>query len=228
LIAEKLGFKAYGMEASEEAVKIAKEKFGLNVVQALSFDELPEEFRGPYKIITALEILQRVEAPVKFLKTAFELLEEGGYLLLSVPSYFKFEHQSFGYKKYKWWYGNYPPNHLTRWKPWTLFYALKKAGFSEVLIFTEPTLSGTILEGAQIKEVELREKGKIKAILPKNFSTAVIIDAFKWLPLNARTLGNFQCAIAIKGKTNYNWEEITKRAIYYSAVETMWGKEDKI
>ena len=76
LIAEKLGFKAYGMEASGEAVKIAKEKFGLNVVQALSFDELPEEFKGPYKIITALEILQRVEAPVKFLKTAFELLEE--------------------------------------------------------------------------------------------------------------------------------------------------------
>ena len=228
LIAEKLGFEAYGMEASGEAVKIAKEKFGLNVVQALSFDELPEEFKGPYRVITAFEVLEHVEEPMKFLKSAFELLEEGGFLFISFPSHFKFEHQSFSYRKYKWWYGNYPPNHLTRWKPWTLFYALKKAGFTEVLIFTEPTLPGTILEGAQIKEVELREKGAVKAILPKTVSTAVVLDAFKWLSLNARTLGNFQCAIGVKGKTGYNWEEITKRAIYYSAVETMWGKEDKI
>ena len=33
------------MEASEEAAKIAREKFGLNVAKALTFDELPEKFK---------------------------------------------------------------------------------------------------------------------------------------------------------------------------------------
>ncbi|MCD6489608.1 MAG: methyltransferase domain-containing protein [Thermodesulfobacterium sp.] len=227
LIAEKLGFNAYGMEASGEAVRIARGKFGLNVVQALSFKELPEDFKGPYKVITAFEVLEHVEEPMKFLKEAFELLKEGGILCISFPAHFKFEHQAFSYKKYKWWYGNYPPNHLTRWKPWTLFYALKKAGFSEVVIFTEPILPGTILEGASIKEVELRDKKLGRILLPRIIAQAIVLDAFKSLSLNARILGNFQCALAAKGKTEYNWEEVIRRTIQYSAVEIMWGKEEK-
>jgi len=227
LVAQNKGFEVYGMEASEEAVKIAREKFGLNVVKALSFDELPEEFKGPYKIITAFEVLEHVDNPYKFLNDIYSMLENDGFLLLSCPPFYKFENLALGYRKYKWWYNDYPPHHLTRWKPWTLFYALKSIGFLEVFIFTEPLIPGTVLEGINPKEVEIRQQNGKSLIIPRNATSLIILDAFKPLYLNSRFLGNFQYALAIKGKTHNNWEETIKRAISYSAAEIIWGKEDK-
>jgi len=228
LLARKRGFEVYGMEVSEEAVKIAREKFGLNVVRALSFDELPEEFKGPYKIITALEVLEHVDNPCKFLKDIYSMLEKNGFLLLSCPPFYKFENMALGYRKYKWWFHDYPPHHLTRWKPWTLFYILKSIGFSEVFIFTEPLIPGTVLEGINPKEVEIRQQNGQNFILPRNITSLIVLDAFKPLYLNSRFLGNFQYALAIKGKTHNNWEEIIKRAIHYSATEIIWEKGDKV
>ena len=227
LIAKSKGFEVYGMEASEEAVKIAKEKFGLNVVKALSFDELPEEFKGPYKIITAFEVLEHVDNPCKFLKDIYSMLENDGFLLLSCPPFYKFENLALGYRKYKWWFHDYPPHHLTRWKPWTLFYALKSIGFSEVFTFTEPLIPGTVLEGIDPKEVEIRQQNGKSLIIPRNATSLIVTNILKPLYLNSRFLGNFQYALAIKGKTHNNWEEIIKRAISYSAAEIIWGKEDK-
>jgi len=227
LIAKSKGFEVYGMEASEEAVKIAREKFGLNVVQALTFDELPEEFKGPYKIITAFEVLEHVDSPYKFLKDIYSMLENDGFLLLSCPSFYKFENLALGYRKYKWWFHDYPPHHLTRWKPWTLFYALKSIGFSEAFTFTEPLIPETVLEGIDPKEVEIRQQNGKSLIIPRNATSLIVTNILKPLYLNSRFLGNFQYALAIKGKTNYNWEEAIKRAISYSAVEIIWGKEEK-
>ena len=227
LLARKRGFEVYGMGASEEAVKIARENFGLNVVKALSFDELPEEFKGPYKIITAFEVLEHVDNPCKFLNDIYSMLENEGFLLLSCPPFYKFENLVLGYRKYKWWFHDYPPHHLTRWKPWTLFYALKSIGFSEVFIFTEPLIPGTVLEGIDPKEVEIRQPDGKSLIIPRNATSLIVTNILKPLYLNSRFLGNFQYALAIKGKTHNNWEEIIKRAISYSAAEIIWGKEDR-
>jgi len=224
LIAKEKGFDVYGMETSEIAVKIAKEKFGLKIAQALTFDELPEEFKGPYKVVTAFEVLEHVEDPLNFLKNIYELLEENGFALISTPPYFKFENTALGYRKYKWWGVDYPPVHLTCWKPWTLFYALKLVGFSEIIIFTEPLLMGTILEGINPPDVEIKYPDGKNITLPKGTATAILLDTLKPFYLNSRILGNFQYAIAVKGKSNYDWEKIIKRSIRYSTVEIIWGK----
>ena len=71
----------------------------------------------------------------------------------------------------------------------------------------------------------MRDKKLGRILLPKIIVQAIVLDAFKSLSLNARILGNFQCALAAKGKTEYNWEEVIRRTIQYSAVEIMWGKE---
>jgi len=120
------------MEASEKAVEIAKNTNKLNVVQALSFDELSEDFKRAYNIITAFEVLEHVYEPMKFLKEIHSLLDESGVLILSCPPFYKFENTAKGYRKYKWWYNDYPPHHVTRWKPFTLHYALKKAGYPTI------------------------------------------------------------------------------------------------
>jgi ADP-heptose:LPS heptosyltransferase/SAM-dependent methyltransferase len=225
LIAKKFGFDVYGMEASSEAVEIAKRNFKLKVAQALTFDELPEDFKGPYKVVSAFEVLEHVEEPMKFLQGIYDLLEEEeGYLLLSCPPFYKFENLAKGYRKFKWWYNDFPPHHLTRWKPWTLFYALKRAGFSQVFIFTEPLIPGTVLEGVTPPVVTINlEDGRAINLN----TTGIILETLKPLYLNSRYLGNFQCALAVKGKSSIDWERVIQRAIRFSAVEIIWGYGDE-
>ncbi len=225
LIAKKFRFDVYGIEASSEAVEIAKRNFKLKVAQALTFDELPEDFKGPYKVVSALEVLEHVEEPMKFLQGIYELLEEEeGYLLLSCPPFYNFENLAKGYRKFKWWFWDYPPHHLTRWKPWTLFYALKRAGFSQVFIFTEPLIPGTVLEGVTPPVVTINlEDGRAINL----DTTGIILETLKPLYLNSRYLGNFQYALAVKGKSSIDWERVIQRAIRFSAVEIIWGYGDE-
>ncbi len=225
LIAKGFGFDVYGMEASSEAVDLARRNFKLKVARALTFEELPEDFKGPYKVITAFEVLEHVEEPRRFLEEIFELLEEEeGYLLLSCPPFYKFENLAKGYQRFKWWFWDFPPHHLTRWKPWTLFYALKKAGFSQVYIFTEPLIPGTVLEGVTppIITINLDDGRAINLN-----TTGIILEALKPLYLNSRYLGNFQYALAVKGKSDIDWERVIERAIRLSAVEIIWGYGDE-
>jgi len=225
LIAKSFGFEPYGMEASEEAVEIARRNFKLKVCKALTFDELPEEYRGPYRVVTAFEVLEHVDEPIKFLQGLFELLEEDeGYLLLSCPPYYNFENLAKGYRKFKWWFWDFPPHHVTRWKPWTLHQALKRVGFSEVHIFTEPLIPGTVLEGVNPPVVTINLNNGQAINLN---TTGIILETLKPLYLNSRYLGNFQCALAVKGKSSIDWERVIERAIRFSAVEIIWGYGDE-
>ncbi|MFN3406947.1 MAG: methyltransferase domain-containing protein [Caldimicrobium sp.] len=222
LIAKKFGFEVYGMEASEKAVSLGQKKYGLKIARALNFEELPIEFRGPYKVITAFEVLEHVEEPLKFLKDIYNLLEEGGFLILSTPPYFKFENLALSYRKYKWWFNDYPPHHLNRFKPWTIYYGLKKVGFTEVVVFTEPLLTGTVLEGIIPREITLTLQSGQKVALPPQVVAQIILYNCNSLYVNARLLGNFQFAIAVKGQSGLNWEEVLRTAISISAADILW------
>ncbi len=226
LIAKKFGFEVYGMEASSEAVEIAKRNFGLKVCKALTFEELPPEFRGPYKVVTAFEVLEHVDEPLNFLKGIYNLLSsDEGYFLISCPPFYKFENLAKGYRKFKWWYNDFPPHHLTRWKLWTLFYALKRVGFSQVYIFTEPLIPGTVLEGITPLSFTLKlEDGRMLTLN----SASILLENLKPLYLNSRYLGNFMYALAVKGRSKIDWERVIERAIRFSAVEIIWGEGDKI
>lgn len=215
------------MEASEKAVNIATDKFKLNVVKAMSFDELPEEYKLSYDVITAFEVLEHVHAPSEFLEDIYSLLADRGILILSCPPFYKFENTAKGYRKYKWWYNDYPPHHVTRWKPWTLHYALKKVGFSEVHIFTEPLLPGTVFEGVVPLSFQLKLPDEKIINIDANTTRGIVAETLKPLYLNSRLIGNFQYAIAVKGRSLINFEEIIKKAIKYSAIEIIWGRGDK-
>lgn len=227
LIARKLGFEPFGMEASEEAVRIARKRFHLRVIRAESFEELSPEFRGPYRIVTALEVLEHVSDPGRFIKDIFSLLEDKGILILSCPPYYKFANLASGYCKYKWWHNDYPPHHLTRWKPWTLYYALKKAGFSEVYLFTEPFIPGTLFEGVKPVPFKLKLANGNEIPVSPQVSAKVLIESLKPLYLNAPNLGNFQYALAVKGSSPVSdLSELISRAIRFAAVESVWGFDD--
>jgi hypothetical protein len=105
---------------------------------------------------------------------------------------------------------------------------LKKAGFDEVHLFTEPLLPGTVLEGVTPLGFDLKTNdGKIVNV-DANITRVVVLETLKPLYLNSRLLGNFQYAIAVKGRCPINLEELIKKAIKYSAVEIIWGRADKV
>ncbi|QER41742.1 methyltransferase domain-containing protein [Thermodesulfobacterium sp. TA1] len=226
LIARAKGFDVYGMDASDKAVELARKNYKLKVVKALTFKDLPPDFQGPYKVITAFEIIEHLEEPFVFLKELYELLEDGGFAILSCPPYFAFRYLANSYLKYQWWGHDYPPHHLNRFKPWTLYYGLKLAGFEEVVVFTEPLITGTVLEGINPQSVEVETEDNQKIILSSDLIKNLILENLKPLYLNARYLGNFQYAIGVKGKSGIDWEKILQRAIRISAVDIMW-KDDK-
>ncbi len=225
LIAKRLGFEVYGIEASEQAVNIAKDKFKLSVAKAHSLDEIPDSFPESYDIITAFEVLEHLEEPFKFLQDIYSLLNEKGILILSIPPFYKFENVALGYRKYKWWNNDYPPHHVTRWKPWTLHYALKKAQFNQIHLFTEPLIPGTVSEGINIKAFEFATEQGSKVTIPNNVTASILFELLKPLFLNSKNLGNFQYAIAVKGKSPLNLEGLILRAIRFSAVEIIWGND---
>ena len=104
------GFDATGIEPNQNAVRFAKEHYGLRDV----FVGVPADLQktrplDKFDTVTFFEVLEHQDNPQAFLDTAKSFLKADGFIALSVPN------------RSRWQIGNdpldYPPNHLTRWSP---------------------------------------------------------------------------------------------------------------
>ena len=96
---------SYGLDLSDEAIRICKEK-DLNVV-CLSLSELERNLKFDY--ISSFHTLEHVSNPLEFVSEMLDRLEPSGNIYLSTPySPMSFEENWFDIL-------NYPPHHLTRW-----------------------------------------------------------------------------------------------------------------
>ena len=140
------GFEVTGIELNQNAIRFARETYGLRDVFAIS----PEEFHSAhpgktFDVVTFFEVLEHQDDPQGFLNIAQECLANGGYIALSVPN------------RSRWQKGvetlDYPPNHLTRWSPLALRNFLERNGF-EVLSLKEELL--TVHRAAQVLSMGVR------------------------------------------------------------------------
>jgi SAM-dependent methyltransferase len=140
------GFEVTGIELNQNAIRFARETYGLHEVFAMR----PEEFHSAhpgktFDVVTFFEVLEHQDDPQGFLNIAQECLANGGYIALSVPN------------RSRWQKGietlDYPPNHLTRWSPLALRNFLERNGF-EVLSLKEEPL--TVHRAAQVLSMGLR------------------------------------------------------------------------
>jgi SAM-dependent methyltransferase len=148
--ARDVGFDVTGLELNGNAVRFAREHYGLEKVHATR----PEEFRGnsdggkgKFEVVTFFEVLEHQENPRGFLEAAKGFLKEDGYIALSVPN------------RNRWQKGtetlDYPPNHLTRWSPRALGNFLRRNGF-EVLSMREEPLG--MRRAAQVMSAGMRTR----------------------------------------------------------------------
>ena len=80
---QNLGYSISGVEPSTDGVRIAQE-VGTNIQQGSAYDELANLY-GQFHVVYSLEVLEHVYSPRSFAKTAFDLVEPGGHLIVSTP-----------------------------------------------------------------------------------------------------------------------------------------------
>ncbi|ORY79922.1 S-adenosyl-L-methionine-dependent methyltransferase [Protomyces lactucae-debilis] len=87
----RLGGQVLGIDASQRAITVAKEHaarqgIAVEYQQVLAeklLERVKEGQEKPFQVIAAMEIIEHVEQPARFLETLLGLLEEDGWLFLS-------------------------------------------------------------------------------------------------------------------------------------------------
>jgi 2-polyprenyl-3-methyl-5-hydroxy-6-metoxy-1,4-benzoquinol methylase/ADP-heptose:LPS heptosyltransferase len=132
--ARNLGFDAWGVDISKEAIQYGSEKFKLGdrLQVGNSLKKLPKTIPQEYDIITSLEILEHLANPQEFVKQVYDKLTPGGIWIFSTPNRdrlpFKMGIKNVG--KHSFFNdGDYPSEHLTRFRKLGHKVIAENAGF---------------------------------------------------------------------------------------------------
>ena len=121
-LAEKRGFQVKGVELSDFAANLARDK-GLNVVTG---DIFSQNFLGEsFDIITMFDVLEHVPDPKALISEVRRILKKGGLLLINTPDAQSLWARLLGSK----WQLIVPPEHIHYFSPKNLGDYLSKNGF---------------------------------------------------------------------------------------------------
>lgn len=82
---QSLGYKVRGVDPSEEGITRAKEADPETTMEVGSaYDPLTEKF-GSFQAVVSLEVVEHVYSPRLFAKCVSDLLEPGGFAIISTP-----------------------------------------------------------------------------------------------------------------------------------------------
>jgi glycosyltransferase involved in cell wall biosynthesis/2-polyprenyl-3-methyl-5-hydroxy-6-metoxy-1,4-benzoquinol methylase len=123
--ARERGFDVKGIDLSEPSVKLARERFGLDVVQGdFAGGLFPAE---SFDVVTMWASVEHLRRPMAYLREARRVLRRGGKLFVSVPNSAGIASRVLG-KRYRY----VCIEHLSYFTPGTLENALALAGFGQV------------------------------------------------------------------------------------------------
>ncbi len=118
-----LGWEVVGVEPDPEAVRIAREQFGLKVFKgSLEQVELPQ---NSFDAITMKHVMEHVPDPIGALAKCHRLLKPEGKLVIVTPNIKSLGTHLFG----KYWRGWEVPRHLFLFSPKSLRMCAEQAGF---------------------------------------------------------------------------------------------------
>jgi len=132
--AKEQGFEIWGIDFDKKSVESAKRNLGIDTVFAMSLEEFYEyakEKNLKFDVITFFEVLEHQDKPREFLEMVKGLLKEGGYIAGSVPN----RERLFVEIDWKYYHGDYPPNHFLRFSKSSLEKALNFAGFKDIEVY---------------------------------------------------------------------------------------------
>ena len=84
-VARELGWEVEGLEPNPKAVNLAR-KQGFSIHEGFLTAEQIRELPGGYQCVVMSDVIEHISDPVEALRLANELLEPGGFLLVSTPN----------------------------------------------------------------------------------------------------------------------------------------------
>ncbi len=123
-LASRRGFAVHGMDISETAVRLVRERSGLDVRQG---DIGSDSWAGlRFDFVTMFHVLEHLPDPARGIKYAASLLEPDGSILVQVPNIASLQAKAFGLR----WYGFDVPRHIVNFTPVALSLLLDRAGLA--------------------------------------------------------------------------------------------------
>lgn len=171
--------KLYGCDISENAIQLAKKKFGdiaiFNIGDIIRLDSLPG---GEFDCIICSEVLEHIENDELAIENLYHKLKKGGYLIVTVPHI----------KKY-WLPLDWVDGHVRRYEKAELRKKMAKFGFTicEIKTWGYPLLHlyyKVVLKNVQERlVVKIVKKSELKRILSFILRSIFYIDDF-FIPLS--------------------------------------------
>ena len=121
-----LGWEVYGIELDKDAVRHAREHFGLNVHLGTAEHTLNNFQNESFDVITMWHVLEHMFDPSLVLAQVYRLLKPGGILMLEMPNFNSLWATVLGRD----WFPLEIPRHLYHFTPLTLTAILNKTGFN--------------------------------------------------------------------------------------------------
>jgi len=122
-LARRRGFVAHGLDASTQAVSVAKKQYGLDVRQG---DMASNAWKGHrFDFITMFHVVEHLTDPLKAFGFAAAHLKPGGSLILQVPNVDSIQARLFGAA----WHGLDVPRHIINFTADGLHHLLRSARF---------------------------------------------------------------------------------------------------
>jgi 2-polyprenyl-3-methyl-5-hydroxy-6-metoxy-1,4-benzoquinol methylase len=145
--AEKYGWKAYGVELSENNASYARDKKGLDVRTGTLFDaRFPE---GHFDVVTLWEVVEHLDSPLRQLREVNRILRTGGAVLLSTPNVNSLARLLVHCR----WEIFLPESHLYLFSQRTLKKMLEVTGFRALQLWTEDVNFLTIIRNLRPGEL---------------------------------------------------------------------------
>ena len=122
------GYDAYGVDFNDEHIHLGQKVLGLG--ERLILGDVKDLhnrncFSKSFDLITLFEVIEHVEDPGQLIKSTYKMLSKGGLLAISCPNEARWQPTGRVF-------ADYPPHHLTRWRPDTLRSFLGNHGFEHI------------------------------------------------------------------------------------------------
>lgn len=133
--AKENGFDSFGLDFNRFAVEKAV-SMGLPNAKVGGVEEIEKIFPGQkFKVAVMFHVLEHLEEPAKILAEIRKNLQPDGFLAIAVPNSDRSNLRlNFRSRREGW---DYPPHHISRWKPGVLTKFLEGNGFSVVEVAEE-------------------------------------------------------------------------------------------
>lgn len=125
-------YRVLGVEPSPEGVLCAK-RIGINIDTGSAYDDLSAKY-GKFDYVVALEVIEHLYFPGQLIRTAYNLLNAGGHLILSTPyhGYWKVLLLAISGKMDRHFDSLHDHGHIKFWSRQTLSSLLASNGFPKV------------------------------------------------------------------------------------------------